>query len=148
MAVIHLGFHLCAGFGACHSHTLGIDDYHVITHLHTGRKSWFVLAKQGTRNARGDPSKDFAIRIHKHPLAFDFTCFRIVRLVHFLILRFYVNRVRERLLHKIFLIDLLTHSPFMRMPLRRASTHGQERDQQESFSFVSQPEPDSLANEQ
>jgi len=85
MAVIHLGFHLCAGFGTRHSHTLGVDHHHIITHLHARRKGWFVLAKQDPRDARGDPSKDFAIGIHKHPLAFDFACFRIVRLVHFLI---------------------------------------------------------------
>ena len=48
-----------------------------------------MFAKQNMRDARGNAAKGFAIGIHQHPFAIDFACFRIVRLVHFLILRFF-----------------------------------------------------------
>jgi hypothetical protein len=86
--MIHFGFHLGAGLCAGDGHAFGIDDHHIITHLHAGREGRFMLSKQDMRDARGNASKVLTLGIHKHPLAFDFASFRIVRLVHFQILRF------------------------------------------------------------
>ena len=77
------------GLGTGHSHSLSIDDHHVITHLHARREGRFVFAKQHVRDACGYPAQVLTRGIHQNPLAFDFASFRIVRLVHFLYLRFF-----------------------------------------------------------
>ena len=48
-----------------------------------------LLAEQDVRNACGGASEVLILGIHQYPFAFDFASFRIVRLVHFLILRFF-----------------------------------------------------------
>ena len=83
MMMVHLAIHLQTGPGSGGSHALGIDNHHIIAHLHTGCEGRLMFAQQNACNLCRKAAQVLSVGIRHEPFALDLAFFRIIRFVHF-----------------------------------------------------------------